>query len=115
MKDVEEKIPLKCTKCPEEDHEGFGNVFCRCEGRNIALAKQLRKKIKNEHGENEILEISRKIHEALDGHDMVKATTTMCSFIAQFIKYNNNPDVARKFVFENINIFINKLPEKEEK
>lgn len=34
------KVALKCEKCPEEDHEGF---FCRCEGRNIRLAKQLRK------------------------------------------------------------------------
>lgn len=31
---------LKCSKCPEEDHEN--TYFCRCEGRNIELAKQLR-------------------------------------------------------------------------
>ncbi len=34
------KIPLVCCKCSKEDHEGF---FCRCESRNIKLAKQLRK------------------------------------------------------------------------
>jgi hypothetical protein len=28
-----------CEKCSVEDHEG---VFCRCESRNIALAKELR-------------------------------------------------------------------------
>lgn len=33
------KIPLKCDRCLQEDHEGF---FCRCESRNINLAKQLR-------------------------------------------------------------------------
>jgi hypothetical protein len=35
-----EKIALICDKCPESDHEGH---FCRCEDRNIALAKQLRR------------------------------------------------------------------------
>ena len=33
------KIPLVCEKCPSEDHEGH---FCRCESRNIRLAKQIR-------------------------------------------------------------------------
>jgi hypothetical protein len=37
-------IPLKCPICPESDHEGHGNYFCRCESRNITLAKQLREK-----------------------------------------------------------------------
>ena len=32
---------LKCEKCSEDDHEGY---FCRCEGRNIRLARQLREK-----------------------------------------------------------------------
>ena len=35
-------ISLKCSKCPEGDHEGFMRFFCRCEGRNINLAKQIR-------------------------------------------------------------------------
>lgn len=35
------EIPLKCKKCSPEDHQGY---FCRCEGRNINLAKQLRAK-----------------------------------------------------------------------
>ncbi len=34
-------IALKCEKCASEDHKGY---FCRCEMRNIALAKQLREK-----------------------------------------------------------------------
>lgn len=37
-----DEIPLKCEKCSEEDHDGFNNYFCRCEDRNIKLAKQLR-------------------------------------------------------------------------
>lgn len=32
-------IELKCSKCPEEDHEGH---FCRCEDRNIHIGKELR-------------------------------------------------------------------------
>lgn len=35
------EITLKCPKCLDEDHEGN---FCRCESRNIALAKYLRAK-----------------------------------------------------------------------
>ena len=34
-------IQDKCEKCSDEDHEGF---FCRCEPRNIKLAKQRREK-----------------------------------------------------------------------
>lgn len=30
---------LKCFKCYEEDHEG---AFCRCEMRNIRIAKEQR-------------------------------------------------------------------------
>lgn len=30
---------LKCPKCKKEDHEG---VFCRCEDRNIRIAKERR-------------------------------------------------------------------------
>src|ERR1700676_2948743 len=30
---------FKCSKCVPEDHEGF---FCRCESRNMEVAKQLR-------------------------------------------------------------------------
>ncbi len=32
---------LKCKKCSDEDHEG---QFCRCEGRNIRVAKEKRAK-----------------------------------------------------------------------
>lgn len=35
---------LQCSKCKTEDHEGFNNYFCRCEGRNIKLAKELRER-----------------------------------------------------------------------
>jgi hypothetical protein len=35
---------LKCIKCKEVDHEG---IFCRCESRNIRIARE---RIKN--GEN---------------------------------------------------------------
>ena len=35
------EMSLKCSRCSDEDHEGY---FCRCEGRNIQLAKQLRQK-----------------------------------------------------------------------
>ncbi len=34
-------LELKCSKCPEEDHEGH---FCRCESRNIDIAKELRER-----------------------------------------------------------------------
>lgn len=34
-------LELKCSKCPEEDHEGH---FCRCEPRNIHIAKELRER-----------------------------------------------------------------------
>lgn len=34
-------ISLTCDTCTPEQHEGH---FCRCESRNIALAKQLREK-----------------------------------------------------------------------
>jgi hypothetical protein len=34
-------IELKCSKCAAEDHHGH---FCRCESRNIQLAKELRKR-----------------------------------------------------------------------
>jgi len=37
-------IDFKCEKCPAKDHEGRDNYFCRCEDRNIKLAKQLRSK-----------------------------------------------------------------------
>jgi hypothetical protein len=33
--------PLTCKKCTPEEHEGH---FCRCESRNIKLARQLREK-----------------------------------------------------------------------
>lgn len=37
-----EEIPLLplCAKCPKEDHEQI--YFCRCESRNIEVAKRLR-------------------------------------------------------------------------
>lgn len=34
-------IGEKCCKCPTEDHDG---IFCRCEGRNIKVAKMKREK-----------------------------------------------------------------------
>lgn len=34
-----DKIALTCEKCSPEQHEGH---FCRCEDRNIRLARQLR-------------------------------------------------------------------------
>jgi len=37
----EVKIELKCPKCEMVDHDE--NHFCRCEVRNIKLAKQYRK------------------------------------------------------------------------
>ncbi len=30
-----------CEKCPKSDHEG---IYCRCEPRNIAIAKMIREK-----------------------------------------------------------------------
>lgn len=41
-------LELKCSKCPEEDHEGH---FCRCESRNINLAKELRERGMTEWGD----------------------------------------------------------------
>ncbi len=35
---------LQCSTCPIEDHEGINNYFCRCEYRNIKIAKQLRQR-----------------------------------------------------------------------
>jgi hypothetical protein len=35
------EVNLTCEKCAPEDHEGH---FCRCEGRNISIAKYLRSK-----------------------------------------------------------------------
>lgn len=32
----------KCSTCSEEDHEGHMKAFCRCEGRNIRVAKEQR-------------------------------------------------------------------------
>lgn len=37
---MENKIDFKCEKCDLQDHDE--NHFCRCEGRNIKLAKQHR-------------------------------------------------------------------------
>lgn len=33
-----------CPNCSKEDHEGYLNVFCRCEDRNIKVAKIMREK-----------------------------------------------------------------------
>lgn len=41
--DKEDEIDLVCGKCSPKDHEGFLKAFCRCEGRNILVAKYLRK------------------------------------------------------------------------
>lgn len=38
---TEERIDFKCEKCDLIDHDE--NHFCRCEDRNINLAKQHRK------------------------------------------------------------------------
>jgi len=47
---------LKCFTCPEEDHEG---QFCRCESRNIRIAKE-----KRFHGESPwSIQTSKKICE----------------------------------------------------
>ncbi len=37
------KVDMVCLKCPVEDHDGYSNLFCRCEDRNIRLARKLRK------------------------------------------------------------------------
>jgi hypothetical protein len=37
------KVDMICSRCPPEDHEGYANAFCRCEDRNIRLARRLRK------------------------------------------------------------------------
>lgn len=37
--ELKENILPVCTKCTKEEHEGY---FCRCEGRNIQLAKKFR-------------------------------------------------------------------------
>lgn len=34
----------KCKKCVESDHEGYMKAFCRCEERNIRIAKEQRKR-----------------------------------------------------------------------
>jgi hypothetical protein len=39
-----EKILPVCSNCTKEEHEGY---FCRCEGRNIRLAKQEREEGKS--------------------------------------------------------------------
>lgn len=40
IKDIREAMFLKqCSKCPDSDHEG---IFCRCEDRNIKVAKIMR-------------------------------------------------------------------------
>jgi hypothetical protein len=35
---------LQCSKCRTQDHHGHNNYFCRCEDRNIKLAKELRER-----------------------------------------------------------------------
>ncbi len=42
--ETKEKLLPVCSKCPKEDHEGY---FCRCEGRNIRLARQEREEGKS--------------------------------------------------------------------
>lgn len=37
-----EPLQKKCQKCAPKDHGGPKNMFCRCEDRNIRLAKKLR-------------------------------------------------------------------------
>jgi hypothetical protein len=52
---------LQCSKCATLDHHGYNKYFCRCEDRNIKLAKELRERginawdenKKNKEGENE--------------------------------------------------------------
>ena len=34
----------KCKTCPEEDHEGYKKMLCRCENRNMRLARERRKR-----------------------------------------------------------------------
>ncbi len=42
--ETKEKILLVCSKCTKEEHEGY---FCRCEDRNIRLARQIREEGKS--------------------------------------------------------------------
>lgn len=42
-------IELQCPQCEATEHEGY---FCRCESRNIALAKHLRQKQKDNRGQD---------------------------------------------------------------
>ncbi len=44
LAECEDDIKLECDKCKKEEHEGY---FCRCEARNIALARKLRNKGKS--------------------------------------------------------------------
>lgn len=37
--ETKEKILPVCPNCTKEEHEGY---FCRCEGRNIRLARKMR-------------------------------------------------------------------------
>ena len=56
---------LKCSKCSEEDHNNA--YFCRCEGRNIELAKQLRA-----HGIHPSQRARIKEYKVMDEYDLVE-------------------------------------------
>lgn len=45
-----EEYYLKCPKCLPQDHTG---QFCRCENRNMIIAKEARKRGKSSWVENE--------------------------------------------------------------
>lgn len=46
---------LQCSKCATLDHHGYNKYFCRCEDRNIKLAKELRERGINVWNKNELL------------------------------------------------------------
>ena len=62
---------LNCSKCSTQDHHGHGNYFCRCEGRNIKLAKELRERGMNPWQKPNHMEIY-----AEDEEDFVEKTLT---------------------------------------
>jgi hypothetical protein len=49
LSQCDDNLKLQCDTCKKKDHDG---VFCRCEDRNIALAKKQRKEGKSPWGKN---------------------------------------------------------------
>lgn len=50
-------LSLQCAKCSIQDHHGYGNYFCRCEDRNIHIAKELRERGMGPWQSKELLEV----------------------------------------------------------